>query len=66
MTDTIHAKLAAEYGIDDWPADKCVRAYQHLSEMLHDLEKWPMYRAAIIRSTREALEATRDSKDVEG
>ena len=65
MTAPIDAKLATEYGIADWPADKRATAYQHLSDMLHDLDKWPQYRVAIIRSTREALEATRDSKDVE-
>jgi hypothetical protein len=65
MTDPIYAKLAAKYGIDNWPEAKRAIAYQHLSEMLHDLEKWPLDREAIIRSTRDALEATRDSKDVE-
>ena len=61
---TLTEKLAAEYKIDTWPPDKRATGYQHLADMARDLRDFPKYRVAIVRDTREALAATRDTKDV--
>jgi hypothetical protein len=60
----ISDKLAAEFGIDAWDERKRKEAIILLQNLEGDLLDHPKYQAAIIRDTREALAALRDTKDV--
>ena len=57
-------QLAVEFGIDAWPAEKRQLATILLDNLASDLAYHPKYQAAIIRDTRSALAALRDTKDV--
>jgi hypothetical protein len=61
---TLTEQLAAEFGIDAWPDPRRAEAYQHLAEMEEEIDLFPFDEAEIIRDTREALAALRDTKDV--